>query len=320
MGYVPRACPICGTSVTTAGPCGACMGDLETQPEQETDRLQNKIPGRGEGKAPMTISIPVSVENIKEAEAHLHGALEESAPISQKTWGSLAMDGAWPPSFCRECKLEITPDLQVDIEGFKDLCYPCYSKQPKRVCVDLDGVLALYEGWKGTGHFGDPRPGAREFLTSIQELGFRTYVFTTRRIDDVWEWLNNYDLAHLVKSVVNHKLPAVAYIDDRAINFQGNFEETLTALRGFRPFWKPRVVVNFPGMATSGPGQVWQGEFIRISEKLEDALRAEDNVTVLNIIRCISALITMARVLGLITLEDLEEHFNLLETPEGKDQ
>ena len=32
------------------------------------------------------------------------------------------------------------------------------------ICVDLDGVLNSFDGWKGADFFHPPRPGAREFL------------------------------------------------------------------------------------------------------------------------------------------------------------
>ena len=35
------------------------------------------------------------------------------------------------------------------------------------VCVDLDGVLNDYDGWKGADYFHPPRPGAREFSQQL---------------------------------------------------------------------------------------------------------------------------------------------------------
>lgn len=41
----------------------------------------------------------------------------------------------------------------------------------KNVCVDLDGVLAQYDRWKGIEHIGDPhaRAAAIAYAVSIQE-------------------------------------------------------------------------------------------------------------------------------------------------------
>ena len=72
---------------------------------------------------------------------------------------------------CAGCGNEITPETRVDVEEFKNLCYPCYKLKPKHVYVDFDGVLAEYDGWKGPEHLGAPRPGAKEFLEEINRLG-----------------------------------------------------------------------------------------------------------------------------------------------------
>ena len=48
------------------------------------------------------------------------------------------------------------------------------------ICVDLNGVLDIYTGWKHEKHWDPPRPGAGEFLRDLNERGFRVVVFTTR--------------------------------------------------------------------------------------------------------------------------------------------
>lgn len=49
----------------------------------------------------------------------------------------------------------------------------------KNVLVDLDGVLALYAGWPGIDHIGDPLPGAVQFTRDLGAFA-RVVVFTTR--------------------------------------------------------------------------------------------------------------------------------------------
>lgn len=143
---------------------------------------------------------------------------------------------------CAECGKELTPEKRVDIEEFKDLCYPCYKLKPKHVCVDFDGVLAEYDGWKGPEHLGTPRPGAKEFLQEINNLGMKVIILTTRDPDAVHAWLIDYYMHNLVDRITRQKPPAVAYIDDRAIPFNGDFDRTLWQLVRFTPYWK-----NGPG-------------------------------------------------------------------------
>ncbi|HLH16772.1 MAG TPA: hypothetical protein VKX45_06110 [Bryobacteraceae bacterium] len=106
------------------------------------------------------------------------------------------------------------------------------------VCVDLDGVLNEFDGWKGAGFFHPPRPGAREFLERLNALGYRVVVFTVRWGPHVEEWLAQNGLAELVWMVTDRKPAAHVYLDDRAICFQGDFDKTLEQIGGFKAHWE----------------------------------------------------------------------------------
>jgi hypothetical protein len=139
---------------------------------------------------------------------------------------------------CSECKTTLNSRNRVDIKEFANLCYDCYKLKPKHVCVDFDGVLAEYTGWKGPDHLGTPGPGAKHFLEQINSLGMLVIILTTREPGKVREWLLQNDMIHLVSRVTREKLPALAYIDDRAIIFRGSFSDALTDLKGFVPYWR----------------------------------------------------------------------------------
>jgi hypothetical protein len=106
------------------------------------------------------------------------------------------------------------------------------------VCVDLNGVLDAYTGWKGADHFDPPRPGARAFLEGLAARGLRIVVFTTRWSDDVWRWLREFELADLVADVTDRKPAAHVFIDDRAVCFRGDFDETLRHVDAFTAHWE----------------------------------------------------------------------------------
>lgn len=105
------------------------------------------------------------------------------------------------------------------------------------VCVDLNGVLDTYSGWKGEDHVAPARPGAKYFLQTLSEQ-YKVIIFTTQPAGKVWEWLREYEMAEYVDEVTDRKVPALFYIDDRAITFRGDFQETLEEIKKFKPYWK----------------------------------------------------------------------------------
>lgn len=121
----------------------------------------------------------------------------------------------------------------------------------RSVCVDLDGVLAQYDGWKGVEHIGDPIPGAVLFTKRLQEIA-RVVIFTTRTNADpkisernesverltqrVRLWLDAHGFAYDEIYVGQGKPLASAYVDDRAVvcrpkEWQWDFHATLGCVR-----------------------------------------------------------------------------------------
>src|SRR5689334_13228065 len=102
------------------------------------------------------------------------------------------------------------------------------------ICVDLDGVLNQFDGWRGADFFHPPRPGAREFLEQLNSLGYQVVILTVRYAPHVRAWLAEHGLGGLIFDVTDKKPPAHAYIDDRAICFTGDFQSALDSIRNFR--------------------------------------------------------------------------------------
>jgi hypothetical protein len=106
------------------------------------------------------------------------------------------------------------------------------------VCVDLNGVLDLYTGWKNPDHWDPPRPGAEAFLARLVEHGFDVVVFTTRHPAQVRKWLREHNLLPLISAVTRRKPPAHVFVDDRAVCFTGDFDETLRRVAEFKAHWE----------------------------------------------------------------------------------
>lgn len=111
------------------------------------------------------------------------------------------------------------------------------------VCIDLNGVLDQYTGWKGEGHMDPPRPGAERFLSELSR-DYKVVIFTTQPAERVWKWMREYGLDQYVSDVTDRKPPALVYVDDRAVTFRGDFEETLREIRTFRPHWRQSIELS----------------------------------------------------------------------------
>ena len=107
-----------------------------------------------------------------------------------------------------------------------------------RVCVDFDGVLNTYDGWQGEDKLFNPRLGAREFLEALNNYPYEVVIFTTRDPEKVWKWLKTYGLDDLIAEVTNEKIGALAYVDDRAVRFNGDYDKTFEELHGFKAHWE----------------------------------------------------------------------------------
>ena len=110
-----------------------------------------------------------------------------------------------------------------------------YREKPL-ICVDLDGTLAQYDGWKGENNIGEPIPGAAGAMLYFRyKKGFTVCVFTTRGNKEVVvSWLNKHNIVYDYINdapVAEHqnpgKPPAKYFIDDRAIRFEGSWTRVL---------------------------------------------------------------------------------------------
>jgi phosphoglycolate phosphatase-like HAD superfamily hydrolase len=106
------------------------------------------------------------------------------------------------------------------------------------VCVDLNGVLDSYTGWKHADHWDPPRTGADAFLKGLTERGFDVVIFTTRHHTQVRRWLRDHGLLPYVSAITRRKPPAHVFVDDRAVCFRGNFDETLERVAAFKAHWE----------------------------------------------------------------------------------
>lgn len=127
------------------------------------------------------------------------------------------------------------------------------------ICIDLDGVLNVFDEWKGSEFFHPPRPGAAGFLERLNRAGFKVALFTVRWHEWARAWLEENGLSQYVEIVTNRKIPAHVYLDDRAVCFEGDFNEAYEKILNFRTFWEDSGEVSLkhaPGPENANGSQL----------------------------------------------------------------
>jgi hypothetical protein len=101
----------------------------------------------------------------------------------------------------------------------------------RTVCVDLDGVLAIYDGWKGVKTIGKPIKGAKAFMEWLKSQKAKIVIFTTRCSKEFNDGRDPKELERLIAAwLKTWKIPydsiytgqgkplAAAYVDDRGVS------------------------------------------------------------------------------------------------------
>lgn len=111
----------------------------------------------------------------------------------------------------------------------------------KTVVFDFDGVIHSYtSGWQGEDVIPDPPvDGIKEAIAEIRKAGYVVVIVSTRCVCSkgkfaIRDWLEKYGIK--VDGIVEHKPPAVVYIDDRAICFDGDSKSLLSKVEKFKPW------------------------------------------------------------------------------------
>lgn len=113
----------------------------------------------------------------------------------------------------------------------------------KTVVFDFDGVIHSYtSGWQGENVIPDPVvPGIKEVIDELKSTGYEVVVVSARAVSiagsmAIQEYLHKHQIQ--VDSITHKKPPAIVYIDDRAICFDGNAETLIDKINNFKPWNK----------------------------------------------------------------------------------
>jgi len=139
---------------------------------------------------------------------------------------------------CRKCPYWV--EEMVHGSWRRGRCIYHDIERPKVIAVDLDGVILEFDEWKGHRHFGKPVPGVRDALKKLKEMGFVIVVWTTRdNIEDIARVLREHKIPFdyinenpFQPPDCSNKIYADVYVDDRAVEFNGNWDEVIEKIKG----------------------------------------------------------------------------------------
>jgi len=108
----------------------------------------------------------------------------------------------------------------------------------KTIMIDLDGVLDNYSTYDKDS-IPEIKTGAVDFIERLDKTGkYELVLFTTRSPKLATEWLIKNKIDKYFKDVTNVKYPAYIYLDDRAIQFRGDYKTTFDEIEKFNTYWK----------------------------------------------------------------------------------
>ena len=101
------------------------------------------------------------------------------------------------------------------------------AEQKGWVGIDLDGTLAVYDGWKGIEHIGEPIPAMVEYVQELVNAGVDVRIFTAR-CQEGWEamalvakWCFD-NIGYVLPITATKDFGMVFLVDDRAVAVEKN--------------------------------------------------------------------------------------------------
>ena len=107
----------------------------------------------------------------------------------------------------------------------------------KTILIDLDGVLNNYKGDFNIAEIPSIKIGAREFLYKLSK-NFNIKLFTTRNKILASRWIIKEKLDDIIIDITDRKELCYLFVDDRCINFCGDYNNLLDEIKNFKPWYR----------------------------------------------------------------------------------
>lgn len=123
----------------------------------------------------------------------------------------------------------------------------------KTVCIDIDGTLVHYDEWKGEENFGSMIDGASSATRKLHEKGWYIIIFSTRSnkkyiskflIENKVEFDSINENPNQPENAKGGKPIADVYVDDRALCFKGDWEQTVEDVLNFKSWEEMNKIDN----------------------------------------------------------------------------
>lgn len=131
----------------------------------------------------------------------------------------------------------------------------------KIIAIDFHGVMEKYLGWAGEKFLGGPNEGLIDFMKEMIYNGYSFVVYSTAEISIIKKWVNQeipnvevelnpikwklknpkdrYRKLYDFIEYSSTKPIASVYLDDRAVRFEGKFDDALIRkIEYFKPYWE----------------------------------------------------------------------------------
>jgi len=107
----------------------------------------------------------------------------------------------------------------------------------KVILIDLDGVLNSYMGNYDENYIPPVRNDAYNFLKYLAQ-DYSIKIFTTRNLFIVSKWVLENKIEEFIDGVTNIKELNYLIIDDRCINFDGDYSNLKKQIKNFKVWYK----------------------------------------------------------------------------------
>ena len=106
----------------------------------------------------------------------------------------------------------------------------------KTILFDLDGVLNTYDGNYNPNYIPPIKDGAYNLIKELAK-DYKIVIFTARNTLIASKWIIKNKLDKYVQNVTNVKESAYLTVDDRCINFDGDYKELKNKIDKFEVWY-----------------------------------------------------------------------------------